>query len=182
MLNEMTAFNFAMIANRELARRPELVVERPVIADSRMMPYEWIKLDSGGQPLKLDCAAHGDNHFLPGPVDIAWDVAGTIVEWRLDGDSADYFLKCYERASGDRAGNRLQEYLLAYSAFQAGYSMMAVSALAESDIEEEKRLLRDYEQYRCMVLKTEAERESQRVEVMSRTQRLPQPQSPVLQT
>ena len=26
---------------------------------------------------------HGDDHFFPGPTDIAWDLAGTIVEWEL---------------------------------------------------------------------------------------------------
>ena len=35
--------------------------------------------------MKVDAAAHGDDHGFPGPVDVAWDLAGAVVEWELGG-------------------------------------------------------------------------------------------------
>ena len=48
-----------------------LRLQRPVIADSRMQPHEWL-LTPAGQVLKTDSGSHGDDHFFPGPTDIAW--------------------------------------------------------------------------------------------------------------
>src|SRR5947207_10246232 len=55
--------------------REAVVSEHPVLVDGRMQPCEWIS--TCGQFLKTDAISHGDNHFFPGPCDIAWDVAGT---------------------------------------------------------------------------------------------------------
>jgi aminoglycoside phosphotransferase family enzyme len=115
-------------------------------------------------------------------VDIAWDLAGVILEWELGADATDHFLSCYERASGDRSRARLQDYMLAYSAFQAGFAKMAASALRESEMEESKRLLRDHERYRSLLLEFENERDTQAVTVMSRTPQSLTPPSPVLLT
>ena len=151
-LEQMTHFNFAQIAGRELQSPFHLGLERPVIADARMMPHEWIRLDDG-RFLKLDAAAHGDNHFFPGPTDAAWDLAGVIIEWRLDATTTDDFLSRYEKTSGDDARSRLPDYLIAYTAFQAGYAAMAASAIGESEAAERRRLLRDYERYRKLLMK-----------------------------
>ena len=67
-------------------------LRRPVIADSRMQPHEWILTDSG-EMLKTDAGSHGDDHFFPGPTDIAWDLAGAIVEWRMSPVQAAEFLE-----------------------------------------------------------------------------------------
>jgi hypothetical protein len=181
-LEEMARFNFGLIAGREMSRNFQLAVERPVVADARMMPHEWIKVENTNRLLKLDCAAHGDNHFLPGPVDIAWDLAGVIIEWRLGESASEHFLNCYESASGERPRARLQNYLFGYSAFQAGYSKMAASALRESEAEDLKRLLRDYERHRSLLLEFEKEKHAQAVAVMSRTPQSLTPPSPVLLT
>ena len=66
-----------------------------------MMPYEWIAAP-GAPPLKLDATAHGDDHLFPGPVDVAWDLAGAIVEWRMSASARRIFLDGYRHASGDR--------------------------------------------------------------------------------
>jgi hypothetical protein len=122
----------------------EIRVSKPVIADGRMLPHKWIKSD--GALLKLDSAIHGDDHFFPGPTDIAWDLAGTIVEWDLDSESAQFFLDCYYRSSGDNASDRVANYLLAYSVFRTAYCKMASASMHGSD--EEPRLVRDYYRYR----------------------------------
>ena len=100
----------------------------------------------GGRLLKLDGGAHGDDHFFPGPCDIAWDLAGTIVEWNLSGSEAEYFLEQYRLASGDDARRRLPSYLRAYVAFRMGWCKMA--ALASQGSFDEPLLWRDFERYR----------------------------------
>ena len=102
--------------------------ERVVICDGRMLPHEWLRSERG-ELLKLDAGTHGDNHFFPGPCDIAWDVAGTIVEWELEGEARDYFVGEYTRRSGDAVAERLGPYLLAYTTFRMGWSRMAAAAM-----------------------------------------------------
>ena len=111
-----------------------------------MLPHEWLRGERG-ELLKLDAGTHGDNHFFPGPCDIAWDVAGTIVEWELADEARDYFVGEYTRRSGDAIAQRLRPYLLAYATFRMGWSRMAAAAMqGEFD---EALLERDYQRYRA---------------------------------
>jgi hypothetical protein len=105
-----------------------LRLQRPVIADSRMQPHEWL-LTPAGQVLKTDSGSHGDDHFFPGPTDIAWDLAGAIVEWRMPRTQADFFLEAYRVASGDDPSQRIGDYLKAYAAYRCAYCIMAGNAL-----------------------------------------------------
>jgi hypothetical protein len=120
-------------------------IEHRVFCDAHMMPHEWLEL-ADGSLLKLDGAAHGDDHFFPGPCDIAWDMAGTIVEWKLTAPEAEYFLEQYRRASGDDARKRLRPYLRAYVSFRMGWCKMA--ALASQGSFDEPLLWRDFQRYR----------------------------------
>lgn len=123
-------------------------IARPVIADARMQPWEWAA--AGGKLVKFDSVSHGDDHFFPGPTDIAWDLAGAIVEFSLHavdaGSISVALLEKYQKHSGDDASSRLPAYLLAYTAFRLGYCKMAAEAMRGSD--EEPRLRRDYLLYR----------------------------------
>jgi hypothetical protein len=88
-----------------------------------MLPHEWIASATGY--LKADALDHGDNHFYPGPADIAWDVAGAAVEFELDEPGREYLIDAYISASGDRhIRERLSFYRTAYLAFRAGYTSM----------------------------------------------------------
>ena len=120
-------------------------VEHRVYCDAHMMPHEWLELPDG-RLLKLDGASHGDDHFFPGPCDIAWDLAGTIVEWELSGREAEQFLEEYRSLSGDDARRRLPPYLRAYVSFRLGWCKMA--ALASAGSFDEPLLWRDFERYR----------------------------------
>jgi hypothetical protein len=115
----------------------DLRLEHPVIADARMQPHEWL-LMKDGQMLKTDSGSHGDDHFFPGPTDVAWDLAGAIVEWRMSEQQARAFLDLYRRASGDDASGRIDSFIRAYAVFRAAYCMMAANAL--SGTEEQARL------------------------------------------
>jgi hypothetical protein len=144
-LESMLRFNVKEEFRTELSpTSSKLALVKPVIADGRMLPHKWI--DSDGALLKVDSAIHGDDHFFPGPTDIAWDLAGTIVEWEMDPNNASDFLGRYFRSSGDDAQHRIGNYLLAYSVFRTAFCKMASASMHGS--EEELRLLRDYHRYR----------------------------------
>ena len=130
-----------------------LPVERPVIADARMMPYEWIEVPNIGL-YKLDAASHGDDHFYPGPTDIAWDLAGAITEWKLDREAQDLLVSEYRRITGDNPDRRLPAYLIAYCAFRSAFTRSAAQSV--SDPEEAARFTRDstvYQERLCAMLR-----------------------------
>ena len=117
----------------------------PVIADGRMQPHEWIQ-GSDGRVLKVDASTHGDDHFFPGPTDIAWDLAGTIVEWELSRDAERHFVENYRERAGDDPSARLPQFALAYSVFRMAYCKMASAATQHRA--EKARLDRAYRFYR----------------------------------
>lgn len=149
-LEKMLRWNWKLEFDDELSTaESQLCAERVVICDGRMMPHKWLRT-AAGELLKLDSGGHGDNHFFPGPCDIAWDVAGTIVEWNLRGEMRERFLSEYESQSGDSVRQRLAPYLLAYTVFCLGWSRMAAAAMqGEYD---EALLIRDAAQYRTRAL------------------------------
>jgi hypothetical protein len=95
--------------------------------------------------LKIDSGSHGDDHFFPGVTDIAWDLAGAIVEWRMNAGQVESFLDLYHRASGDDATPRTGGFVTAYAVFRSAYCMMAANALQGSD--EQERLEEAAAQY-----------------------------------
>jgi hypothetical protein len=148
-LERMTRTNFEREFGRTL-RDLELPIKAPTICDNRMAPHHWL-LSSDGRWLKLDAAIHGDDHFFPGPCDIAWDLAGIIVEWNLDRSASDQLLTEYFRQTGDQVARRIPGYEIAYATFRLGWSKMAMASVHDSD--EEARLARDYRRYRQLLQK-----------------------------
>ncbi len=146
-IEKMARWNWQCEFGDELQLPLRLRVERCVIADGRMQPHEWIRSEDGGI-LKTDAVSHGDDHFFPGPCDIAWDLAGAIVEWEMDERNAAEFLQRYCELSGDDPRLRLKDYLLAYAVFRMGWSKMAMQASAGSF--DEQLLRRDCERYRAV--------------------------------
>lgn len=123
----------------------EFPIESPAICDNRMSPHSWL-LASDSRWLKLDAAIHGDDHFFPGPCDIAWDLAGTTVEWGLDDSAREQLLAHYSRQTGDNVASRIHGYEIAYASFRLAWSKMALATVRGSD--EEARLAKDYRRYR----------------------------------
>jgi hypothetical protein len=96
-----------------------------------MFPHEWIATDRG--LVKLDALEHHDDHFYPGPHDIAWDAAGTIVEFGLEGDAEDGLVAQIASALGDsHLPARMPFFVAAYLAFRAGYCSLGASALGDT--------------------------------------------------
>jgi hypothetical protein len=124
----------------------ELRLEHPVIADGRMQPHEWL-LNTEGKLLKTDSGSHGDDHFFPGPTDIAWDLAGAIVEWKMNDEQRTEFLDRYHRTAKDDASARIDGFVKAYTVFRLAYCLMAANAMNGSD--EQLRLQRAAAEYRA---------------------------------
>jgi hypothetical protein len=144
-LPRMAAWNWECEFGASLAPALSLPVTNCVIADARMLPHEWLRT-ADGHILKLDATSHGDDHFFPGPCDIAWDLAGAIIEWQMDSETTADFLARYRQLSGDDPHDRLPGYLLAYAIFRMAWSKMAARASAGSP--DELPLQRDYLRYR----------------------------------
>jgi hypothetical protein len=104
------------------------VESRPAIAiDGRMMPHEWLRTARG--VLKTDAVDHHADHFFPGRADVAWDLAGACVEFRLEARAAESFIERYRMYSGDPAPDDVLDYYrIAYLAFRLGYTKMAADA------------------------------------------------------
>ncbi|HEY1937509.1 MAG TPA: hypothetical protein VGJ33_06220 [Candidatus Angelobacter sp.] len=130
-----------------------LRLERPVIADGRMQPHEWLMMKEG-RMLKADSGSHGDDHFFPGPTDIAWDLAGAIIEWEMSELQAKEFLTLYRSASGDDASARIDDFIKAYAIFRWAYCLMAANSMNGSD--EQIRFERAADSYRARLTKMDS--------------------------
>jgi len=142
-LEQMTQVNLERALG--VSQTVALPIERPIVADARMMPHEWIA-SSNGRLFKVDASSHGDDHFYPGPTDIAWDLAGAITEWRLDKESSGLLVDEYKRVSGDRIETRLRAYLIAYCVFRLAFT--ASAARSAGDAHEKARFEHEKESYR----------------------------------
>lgn len=146
-LDHMLEFNVQQEFGRDLKLEAgQLSSGTPSVADGRMQPHEWIA--SGEAKLfKTDAISHGDNHFFPGPCDIAWDLAGAVVEWDLDAQATGFLLSKFRQFSGIPISQQFQDYMLAYCIFRLGFCKMATSTVAGS--REESRLEFAYLRYRA---------------------------------
>jgi thiamine kinase-like enzyme len=118
-----------------------------------MQSHEWL-LSKDGKLLKTDSGSHGDDHFFPGPTDIAWDLAGAIVEWQLNEQQTADLLYLYHRASGDNAAGRIDGFINAYAVFWLAYCLMAANATNGS--EEQPRLQHAAETHRAVLTRMQA--------------------------
>lgn len=112
-----------MIEHNSGVRMTAVCPHGACLVDGRMLPHEWI--DTGGGYMKVDALDHGDSHFYPGPIDIAWDLAGAITEFRLKESEREHLLDAYAQCASDwTIRERLPFYTTAYLAFRLGYTSM----------------------------------------------------------
>ncbi|MEW6115305.1 MAG: hypothetical protein AB1553_00185 [Nitrospirota bacterium] len=114
---------------RKLGMFRSLFEESPPVAlDGRMLPNEWLLTERGY--IKTDTVDHHADQFFPCCQDIAWDIAGTIIEFGLDQKGSAYLVERYERMSHDRdIAARLSFYRIAYLAYRLGYATFAARDL-----------------------------------------------------
>jgi len=137
----------ALTASLKDAEALEAKVRR-VWTDNRMHAWEWLVLD--GHLLKTDALDHSAAHDLVGCQDIAWDVAGAIVELNLSEEETSRLCELVQQHSGYPVHLDLLRFLLpCYLAFQMGACHMAAGALGEGN--EAMRLRRAAERYRDLL-------------------------------
>jgi hypothetical protein len=129
----------------QLAADREAVVRsgRAVAVDGRMLPHEWL-LAADGRYVKTDGVDHHDDHYFPGRQDVAWDVAGTLVEFDLEAGAERAFVDtCRVRAGDARLPDRLPFYRAAYLAYRLGYCTQAEHSVDTAEERERFRALRE---------------------------------------
>ena len=95
----------------------------PSCVDGRLGGGKW--LYNGHGYVKLDALDHYDDHFYPGPQDIAYDLAGLIEEFDLDTRAAAHLLHAFaQHYPGDHLGERVAFFQPVYRAVQMGYEAM----------------------------------------------------------
>jgi hypothetical protein len=115
-----------------------------VYVDGHLRPHEWYV--AAGRFQKIDNGEHGDDHFFPGPTDIAWDLGALIEEWSLEPSATRYVLEQYIRCTRDYGmQTRLPFYRGAYLAFRAGYTAFGREQVA--DPHDRQRFGREHEYY-----------------------------------
>jgi len=145
----MSCRNAALEFGKDFARalgvwqRGARDLERRIVrvrADNRLDRHEWLRTPSGAL-LKCDALDHHQAHDLIGCQDLAWDVAGAMVEFDLDQSEAEQFIAATQEWA-DRAIDRelLEFYRTAYLAFRLG--QMRLGASMVDDGGEQRRLNR----------------------------------------
>ena len=150
-LAEMLRFNISREFEIELNLNLDVLQpSRLLVVDGRMQPHEWLRTEDGIL-LKTDASTHGDDHFFPGPTDIAWDLAGAAVEWNLHPNALEFLLACFARLSGNDLRRTLPAFMLAYSVFRLAWCKMAMTTSMASS--EQLRLRTAYRRYRNVTVR-----------------------------
>lgn len=150
-LEKMLRFNVSREFQIEINLNLDaLQPSRLVVVDGHMQPHEWLRT-ADGILLKTDASTHGDDHFFPGPTDIAWDLAGAAVEWNLHPNALEFLLARFTRLAGNDLQRTLPTFVLAYSVFRLAWCKMAISAVMDSS--EQLRLRTAYRRYRNVTVR-----------------------------
>jgi hypothetical protein len=119
----------------------------PSYTDGHMAPHEWLRTPEG-RIVKTDCAGHPWDHSMVGHQPLAWAVAAALVEWDLDARATRHLLDAFYAAGGEAMSTpAFHMYRMAYAAFRAGQSTIAMQATS-GDPEEHSRQSAQFVRYR----------------------------------
>ena len=154
-LAQMLRFNISREFQIELnLNLEELQPSRLIVVDGQMHPHEWLRTEHGIL-LKTDASTHGDDHFFPGPTDVAWDLAGVAVEWNLNPNALQFLLARFSQLTGYDLRRKLPVFIFAYSAFRLAWCKMAMTTAMVSG--EQLRLRTAYRRYRGVTIRQMSE-------------------------
>ncbi|AMY08039.1 hypothetical protein LuPra_01227 [Luteitalea pratensis] len=116
----------------QLERLARASAPRPaVVIDGHLSPWEWLTTPTG--VVKVDTAEHGDDHFQPGPQDIAWDVAAVLGEFAWTSSERASLVERLAVALKDPSlAHRLRWMRPCYLAARMGYSAVAAESLGDT--------------------------------------------------
>ena len=116
-----------------------------VRTDNRLDRHEWLRTAAGAL-IKTDALDHHQAHDLIGCQDVAWDVAGAIVEFDLDQSDADRLVEAADHAGGRSVDRELLAFCrIAYLAFRLGQARLGAGM--ESNASEQQRIGRRGDSY-----------------------------------
>ena len=93
----------------------------PCAIDGRLHAWEW-RRGAHGRLIKLDALDHCESHDLIGAQDVAWDLAGFAVEFRLSPGAAERLRRITVAEARQAIDPRRVDFqTLAYLAFQIGW-------------------------------------------------------------
>jgi hypothetical protein len=102
--------------------------------DNRLLPHEWLR--SSDRVLKTDALDHHVGHDLVGCQDMAWDIAGAIVEFELNSGEAAELVNLAAHSGGRDVDRELLDfYRVAYLAFRVGQTAMSVQDRSANEAE-----------------------------------------------
>ncbi|MET0483730.1 MAG: hypothetical protein ABWZ27_12610 [Aestuariivirgaceae bacterium] len=143
---EVLGQGFADRLARQLSALPshEAALAR-CATDNRLQPFEWL-VQPDGQLIKADALDHAFGHDLVGCQDIAWDLAGTAVEFDLDDEERGTLARRVERISGRGIGRQFISSLEpCYLAMELGRTHFGFAL--PSDTGDRNRLHRSHRRY-----------------------------------
>ena len=114
--------------------------------DGHLAPQEWIRAPDG-RLHKTDCIGYEPDHTIIGRQAYAWDIAGAIVEWRLEAAASAFLLEAAQTAIQGLTPNSagfdanippdvLTAYQLAYAAFRAGQTHLCANMSGHNPAEQ----------------------------------------------
>jgi hypothetical protein len=122
-----------------------------VWTDNRLHRHEWLVLE-GGRLMKTDALDHGIAHDLVGCQDLAWDVAGAVIEFGLTTDEA-RALCARLKAEGCSVDADVLDFLIpCYLAFQLGVCTMAAQAAGADDTHRLRNAAEGYRRQLALLL------------------------------
>jgi hypothetical protein len=119
-----------------LVPHPYRLIHLPSYGDGHLAPHEWIYTEEG-QMMKMDCECHAFDHTFVGRQSICWDIAGALIEWKLDPIHKSRLLEIVEEGGIVINEALLLFYQLAYTSFNLGQTTLCMD-LTESESERER--------------------------------------------
>jgi hypothetical protein len=116
----------------------------PTYGDGRMAPHKWLRAGDG-RIWKTDGVLHHADHTVVGKQPVLWDVAATLIEWKLNARSAARLVGTIEQGGIRIDLGVLKFYCLSYAAFKLG--QMAFCEQTESEPREKARISRARRDY-----------------------------------
>ncbi|MDB5613162.1 MAG: cell division protein FtsK [Devosia sp.] len=138
------------LATREALGDPQRFHPVPCCTDNRMHAWEWINTKEGW--LKMDGLDHHAAHDLVGCQDIAWDVAGAVVELNLSEAAGDQLVTDLSiRIGREISAEFVAANVLCYLGLQIGLWTMAIARAGEDERPRIVGLLARYERHPALV-------------------------------
>jgi len=102
-----------------------------VRTDNKLDRKEWLRSGAGAL-IKTDALDHHQAHDLVGCQDVAWDVAGAMIEIDVSQNESAAFIAAVENAAGREVDlDLLRFYRVAYLAFRLGHARLGMATITD---------------------------------------------------